>query len=41
MQGVGLVAAARAQAEQQVDEADPKLRDILRADEKRRALRGR
>jgi hypothetical protein len=39
MQGVGLVAAARAGAEHQVDEVDLKLRDLLRTDEKRRLLR--
>jgi hypothetical protein len=39
MQGVGMVAAARARAEHRFDVADPKLRDILQVDEKRRSLR--
>jgi hypothetical protein len=39
MQGLGVVASARQQAEQNLDGHDSKLRDIFRADAKRRALR--
>jgi hypothetical protein len=39
MQAVGLVAAARQQADVKLDGHDPKLRDIFRTDDKRRALR--
>jgi len=39
MQGLGLVAAARQQADEKLDGHDPKLRDIFRTDAKRRALR--
>jgi hypothetical protein len=39
MQGLGVVAAARRQAEDKLDGHDPKLRDIFRTDARRRALR--
>jgi len=39
MQGLGLVDAARQQADEKLDGHDPKLRDIFRTDAKRRALR--
>jgi hypothetical protein len=39
MQGLGVVAAARQQAEEKLDGHDPKLRDIFRTDAKRQALR--
>jgi hypothetical protein len=39
MQAVGLAASARAEAERALDASDPKFRDILSADVRRRALR--
>ena len=39
MQGLGLVAQARTQAEETIDGHDPKMRAILQTDPKRRALR--